>query len=278
MPFHTILLPVDGGPDTQTLVDYSYQIAYTLGAELQLLHVARTSAESSSSQRRPVQRFIGRGSFIAYDTHAVVLGKPAERIVRYADEIDADLIIMPSRRYGTLRQLIFGSTTMDVVRLTTRSVWIVTRQSLRRGATLTCRRIVCGIDLSSEGQPVMKYADTLAVGCAADLVFVHAIPGLSDAVLAAYGLGEPEDVAVLPTAAHQKVTAIAATAGITRRVDVSISDTVGTLHHAATRYSADLVVIGRGTHTNPLRLSAKVGDIITRLSCPVLTVGPRFQL
>jgi hypothetical protein len=174
-----------------------------LGAELQLLHVARTSAESSSSQRRPVQRFIGRGSFIAYDTHAVVLGKPAERIVRYADEIDADLIIMPSRRYGTLRQLIFGSTTMDVVRLTTRSVWIVTRQSLRRGATLTCRRIVCGIDLSSEGQPVMKYADTLAVGCAADLVFVHAVPGLSDAVLAAYGLGEPEDVAVLPTAAHQ---------------------------------------------------------------------------
>ena len=69
-----------------------------------------------------MQRYAGKGSRGTYHAEAVVSGKPAERIVSYADEVDADLIIMLSRRYGTLRQLIFGSTTMDVVRLTSRSV------------------------------------------------------------------------------------------------------------------------------------------------------------
>ena len=95
----------------------------------------------------------------------------------------------------------------------------------------------------------------------------------ANAVLAAYYLSEPEDVAMLPAAAHRKITAIARTVAMTRRIDLSISDTVGTLADAAKRYFADLVVIGRGKHTNPLRLGTNVGDIITRLSCPVLTVG-----
>ena len=51
MPFQRILMPIDGAPDTQTLIDYSDEIASTLRAELHLLHVARNPAAPDPSYR-----------------------------------------------------------------------------------------------------------------------------------------------------------------------------------------------------------------------------------
>lgn len=55
----------------------------------------------------------------------VKVGPPARRIVQAAGEEGADLIVMASRGYGPLRQVLLGSTTERVLHRTDRPVLVV---------------------------------------------------------------------------------------------------------------------------------------------------------
>jgi len=47
---------------------------------------------------------------------SVLVGRPAEEICRYADEVDADMIVIGAQGHSKLAQLLIGSTTEGVVR------------------------------------------------------------------------------------------------------------------------------------------------------------------
>ncbi len=52
------------------------------------------------------------------------VGKPAERIVDVADELDADLLVLGGRKQSPGRSALFGSVTQSVIRQTERPVTV----------------------------------------------------------------------------------------------------------------------------------------------------------
>ena len=208
----------------------------------------------------------------AYRTQAnASLGLSSEQIVNYADEINADLILMPTRGRGALSQLFFGSTTMEVLRNTSRPIWTIRSRSLRAPSPLRCRRMVCGVELGAAGQMVLDYSARLAHAWQVELVIVHVVPGISDAMLMLYGLDETGEIELLPETARHKVDRMAAGLAVPYQVDVRIGDVAECLHAAAKQHSADLLIVGRGKRTNRWRLGANIGDILARSGTPVIS-------
>jgi nucleotide-binding universal stress UspA family protein len=192
-------------------------------------------------------------------------------IVGYADHIEADLILMPTRGYGPLGQLLFGSTTMDVIRSTPRAVLVATKEDLRSARRFSCERIVCGIDVTAEGQTVLNHAIKVAAAWHADLMIVHAIPGISDAVLVRYGLGERDDIELLPDAARRKIESMAAHVNIPYQMRVEIDDPAECLRRVLKEWSGDLLFVGRGKRTGQWSIGANIARIVERSGCPVVT-------
>jgi nucleotide-binding universal stress UspA family protein len=255
-------MPLDLAADAAAALEYARQIGFVMNADLfLLLHVAKESVR------------------LAAQPHTAMItaraGDPAQEIVRYADEIAADLIVMPDRRYGVVRQLLFGSTTMDVIRRTRRPVWVASRRSLKRPVPFSCRRIVCGIDIDAEALTVLKCASDLAATWNAHVMVVHASPEVSDATSICYGLGETGSTALPPQIALRRLLKRAIPTNVSFALEVSTGDAAEVLRKAARYYSADLVVIGRGIHTSAWQFGANIGNIISRVQCPVLTCDGR---
>jgi len=64
----------------------------------------------------------------------LLLGFAPQQIARLADDVDADLIVVGSRRLGRVKRLVLGSTSRTLLDLTRRPVLIVTREGQRAAA------------------------------------------------------------------------------------------------------------------------------------------------
>jgi nucleotide-binding universal stress UspA family protein len=64
----------------------------------------------------------------------ILHGDPADKIVKYADEIDADMIIVGGRGHGRLASALLGSVSERVARHSKRSVLIVKKQVEKSGS------------------------------------------------------------------------------------------------------------------------------------------------
>jgi nucleotide-binding universal stress UspA family protein len=138
---HRILLPLDADRNNQQQIRYGREIAASMGAELYLLHVAAPSRRGRRSGW-----LAKRGPDVAarmLPAHTVLSGRRDETIASYAHSIDADLILMPTRGRGLFGQILFGSTTMDVLRIANRPLWVAKPKSVLLEQPVRCKRILC---------------------------------------------------------------------------------------------------------------------------------------
>lgn len=126
--YDRILVPTDGSVGSAHVALQAIDLAETYGATIHVLHVVDESvralvagfgdeAEFEDRGRDAVERVAKMGRHHGIDVEtAVESGDPAERVVDYADEIDADLIVLGTHgRSGVTRRLI-GSVAENVVR------------------------------------------------------------------------------------------------------------------------------------------------------------------
>ncbi|WP_076148734.1 universal stress protein [Natrinema saccharevitans] len=52
-------------------------------------------------------------------------GDPADEIIEYADSVDADVLVVPTRKRSPVGKAVFGSVTQDVILETNRPVTVV---------------------------------------------------------------------------------------------------------------------------------------------------------
>jgi nucleotide-binding universal stress UspA family protein len=64
-------------------------------------------------------------------TPEFLIGWPPKQLARLADEIDADLVVVGTRRFGPLKRVVLGSTSRELLRLTTRPLLIATAPRVR---------------------------------------------------------------------------------------------------------------------------------------------------
>jgi nucleotide-binding universal stress UspA family protein len=123
----TIMMCGDGSPTGDAALSFAVELARQTGASLEVLAVKPPFPVHSHGPLEEIEE-IGGASCIAWRlaeqaraggveaTPRVAHGVPAKAIARTARELDADLVVVGSRGLGSLRSLLRGSVSRDVVR------------------------------------------------------------------------------------------------------------------------------------------------------------------
>lgn len=131
--FQNILFPVDFSDNNRTVAPYALDMAAAHGSLLHLLYVVRDLShfagfhvphpnldnlvqDVAQGARRKMDQFRQSHFAAARTTARVVVGDPAQEIVRYARENLIDLIIMGTHGRRGLEHAIFGSVAEKVVK------------------------------------------------------------------------------------------------------------------------------------------------------------------
>ena len=143
-----ILVATDGSDSAEPAVSQGIELARSTGAKLVVAYARHAPLPVLGE---PVyQRSLSRELRLAEETTAlaatracgagveveieVVEGNPAERILELARVRDVDLIVVGSRRLGTLAGTLLGSVSREILRHADRPVLVATRRVARRRA------------------------------------------------------------------------------------------------------------------------------------------------
>lgn len=140
----TILLPTDGEPGVDQAIVHAIDLADIFDADLHALYVVDESIYGSYSGdefvddhegpqatlehegRDALERIVEEAAASGVDVKTSMrYGRPAEEIVKEADEIGADSIIMGTKAAPDEYRSQVGSVADEVLRLTDRSVTVV---------------------------------------------------------------------------------------------------------------------------------------------------------
>jgi nucleotide-binding universal stress UspA family protein len=119
-----ILFGTDFSENSERALDYAISAAEEYDAELTLLHVledvltAGESMKAVATATLQLDRLIPpeRGKAVKTKT-AVRIGKPYQEIIQFAEETQADMVVMGVHGRGALDLAVFGSTTYRVLQL-----------------------------------------------------------------------------------------------------------------------------------------------------------------
>lgn len=136
-----ILVPVDFSEASEHALVRALEFAERLGSKIQLLFVApplqpllprfapnvkavaEIAKQETDEARRELTKLQERSEVIARTE--VVEGVPHEQIVAYADQVDAELIVMGTTGHSRLGSVVLGSTTERVLHKSSRPVIVV---------------------------------------------------------------------------------------------------------------------------------------------------------
>ena len=130
--FTAILCPVDFSPHSERALAYAIGMAKLSGAHLTIVTVVDALLDAAShatgsggalamQTQQEIQALLSRvsdeqGAPVERPAIAVVVGEPAEEILKQAIDCGADLIVMGTQGLSAARRFVFGSTTDKVLR------------------------------------------------------------------------------------------------------------------------------------------------------------------
>ncbi len=190
-----ILLATDGSEEAVSAARAAAELSASTGAELHVVHVGprvqivgdlgpvyldpgqeqqaqqRLDEESRKLLDEQVRKIEAEGGAVTR-SHLKV-GNQADNIVRLAEEIGADTIVMGSRGHGGVRRAPMGSVSEDVARHAHCPVLVVRG---REREALLPTRIVLAVDGSQQSEAATPTAAGLASIDGSELYVVHAGP------------------------------------------------------------------------------------------------------
>jgi nucleotide-binding universal stress UspA family protein len=109
----------------------------------------------------------------------IKIGHPAIQVLDWAEEYEADLIVIATHGQTGWRRALLGSVTERIIKLTRRPVWIIQpkppdRSSAER-AFMKLRKILCPTDFSESAGEALKSAASLAGDYSAELLVAHVV-------------------------------------------------------------------------------------------------------
>lgn len=203
-----ILVCLDRSSFSEVCIPYAMSLAKTFGSTLTLVHVMQSRHEHTGPQtndalgweisrqeargylervEKEVSRALGRSVDVRLEQ-----GRPAERIVDLAREIDADLTVVGSRGEGGAPAWNLGSTAQRVLMLARGSVFIAHSSSMTPTAVST-KRILVPLDGSLRTESVLPATARLASAQGAEILLVHVVQ--EPLLTALLGAGEDMELA-----------------------------------------------------------------------------------
>jgi nucleotide-binding universal stress UspA family protein len=195
------------------------------------------------------------------------LGATVDVITGFAKENGVNLIMLPTRGKGRLRQLLLGSVAAGVLHDSAIPVWTSSHaEKILPGDHAGVRNILCAIDDSEKAKDILRSAADLAESFRTGLRVVHVIEAGGDLE----AVTEEQEAAVRK--AHLSIEALQDALGIIAPICVVGGTVPDAVAKTASLCNADLVVIGRGVFQERLgRLRSNAYGIIRQSPCSVLS-------
>jgi nucleotide-binding universal stress UspA family protein len=272
--FQSILFPVDFSESSTQTAPHVLGLANQTGASVTLLHVipwlsawysawdGESELRSASSGDEEMRSLEARQKAALeifqqkYFPHVhcrleVRSGAVAETITDTTEELDADLIMMPTRGVGRSRPFLIGSTTAKVLHDAHCAVWTSPHvNTIKEFAGY--KNILCMVDQNDIPRGYLQEAARLAGYFQGRLTFVTAVPAIP-----AGNKHQVQDLAGVP---DSSVVRLAGTVGEVVR---QVTELVQT----------DLVLANRGHLQHPFgKFRTHAYEIVLESPCPVLSL------
>ena len=204
--FKRVLVPLDGSEAAEIVLPYVQEIAGRGGAQVEFVSVSEARLGDADTRHlygsyleqltgRVRQRLWELGAGPAVEVRGeVLIGRPADEILRYAEFTNASLIVMASRGASGEGPWLLGNIAAKVLRATGKPVVLV-RASLSepRARKQLVKRILVPLDGSLIGAAAIPFTEELAHAMNAEIVLLHSVQPVSVvATLAEVGTSLPE--------------------------------------------------------------------------------------
>ena len=209
----------------------------------------------------------------------VAVGNTATEIVRVAEELPADMIVIGTHGRSGFDRLMLGSVTERILRRVRCPVLTVPR---RHGSDWVYpqrlfTRILCATDFSASSRKALSFASSIAERANAELTVIHVVELMPTFEPAVVGLPDEKDYRLLGTAdARERLHAeLAGRVALNRRVGevVTSGKPYREILCVAEEQRSDLIVIG--VHSGIAGLPAfgsTVNHVVRQATCPVLSL------
>jgi nucleotide-binding universal stress UspA family protein len=182
--FRKILVPLDGSRLSEQVLPHAAALAQAFGSDVIVVGVCEPE---ESEQRHACEaniyslsdrfkRYLGTDASVAVE-EVVLLGKPAQEIIRYAESNDVTLIVMASHGRSGLAPWSLGSTVDHVIRRLRYPMLVVRAKEIPEdaGGVGLFRRILTPLDGSERGEAVLPYVQVLTNKLGAEVVLFQAV-------------------------------------------------------------------------------------------------------
>jgi nucleotide-binding universal stress UspA family protein len=280
------VVPVDFSERSAGAVRYANLLARHFHSELDLLHVFTPPAlefggsagpdsvlselyrNRAAEVERDLQDFLADELADVPTRRVVSEGDTAHRIVEWAHNEHAALIVMASHGYGPFRRFILGSNTAKVLHDADCPVWTGAHlEEQPRPAPF--RTILAAVDLGPQSVKTVEWAAGLQKEFGARLVIAHAVMALSneaEALAASWFVSARQ-------AAQEELLRLQKQTGATAELLVESGEPVSVICRLAEKLQAGVLVIGRGSAAGSFgRLRTNAYAIIRQSPCPVVSV------
>jgi nucleotide-binding universal stress UspA family protein len=281
----SLLVPLDGSKFSEAGLPLAARLARAAGAELHLAHVHVTPSPDSRIDYNPLpietpfpidglarsDEDLGEGEYLEYlaerlsrdgaDADASVLDGPdvADTLAAFADDVEADMVLMVSHGRAGFRRLWYGSVTDEIVRHTTLPVLVA------RGEEASTRvekvgNVVVVLDGSEHAESALGPAADLAEAMKARLTILFTA-GRQD------GTADYLEQTAAPLRARGLDVTTHAMYGEASGVGIA---------RVATAMGADVIAMatrGRGKWTRAF-LGSKADEVLRGSRLPLLLVRP----
>jgi nucleotide-binding universal stress UspA family protein len=280
--FRSILVPLDGTPDSAAALPLARSIAETTSATVHLLTITPSAPHTSDDGARGYLDLIAhqlKGAGLRAD-FAVRSGDPAAEIVKYGRLLGVDLIVMATRAVGDRSILALTSVARQVV-MESISPVLLLRPGSKSASRM--RTLLVPIDGSPGGSLALAAARALAHAAASRIVLVQVVvpvPAQAFAALPGMTVGgyiDPEWEDLARTCAHMHVQGVASRlkqVGLECETRVATGDVGAEILRCAEEVDADIVVMSTHSAAWPARayLSSVADRVLREGNRPVLLV------
>jgi nucleotide-binding universal stress UspA family protein len=289
-----ILCPIDFSDTSRRALEYGVAIARWYKAELAALYVGPAIVQPVNLAEYPapmpleppretlmrdLEQMLGAAE--AQDlrtTVAIEHGGAVQQILKLAEALPADLIVLGTHGRGGFERLMLGSGADKVVRKAVCPVITVPRAAEEASASARFSRIVCATDFSEGSRAALSWALAFAGTPDARLTLVHVLdwPDVpEEGEPFASTLTEARDrwLEQLRRRVHEALPA-EARSGVTVEEVLATGTPYKEILQAAAERRADLIVMGvHGRGALDLRLfGSTTSEVLRRAACSVLTV------
>jgi nucleotide-binding universal stress UspA family protein len=285
--FNTILVSLDGSPESNVSLPLALTLAQSCGGSIWLLRVVTESVlpddhAATHAAGQSMERIATELASSGVDVHPVIReGDAAQEIVHLSRDVGADLIVMRTRGRSGLERALFGSVAEQVLQKIGIPLVLV-RPGGRRIAHI--RKLLVPVDGSPGGAVALQTAVEVARATGASIKVVEVVVPIPTQVSAApynyaaeafYDSAWDDDA--LATAKLYVDAVAARLRGVGLSVDAEARIARGVAEaivETAEQATADMIVMSTQALTGPARaLLGSVADAVMRTShCPVLLV------